>query len=123
MKGVSNYNMEANIVLGRCYLNRQLFGMRVEKRNFDWVRTWAFRISEKSASAEGFDKVNITGSFDDVDEYPGCPYCGGRNIIVCGNCGKITCRYGDQMFFTCQWCGTQSQLQEVETLSTDAGQY
>ena len=50
----------------------------IEKRENDWVRTWAFKIKEETAQKEGFDKTNFSGSFYTDEEYPGCPYCGAK---------------------------------------------
>ena len=30
--------LEANVILGKCY-NKELYGMRVQKINNDWIRT------------------------------------------------------------------------------------
>lgn len=82
--------LEANVVLARCS-NKALYGMRVEKKANDWFRTWAFPIKEGDAAEEGFDNVTISGSFYAEEGYPGCPYCGRSNFIVCGVCKKISC--------------------------------
>ncbi len=115
--------MEANILLAKCPRSHSTFGMRVEKRGGDWVRTWAFKIKEESAVKEGFDKTKIEGSFDAVDEYPGCPYCGSYGFIVCGRCGKISCYSGDGRTAECEWCGNRSEITLAETLTADSGQF
>ena len=70
---------EASVILAKCASDK-LYGIRIEKRDNDWVRTWAFKIKEEMAEKEGFDKVNFTGSFYTDEEYPGCPYCGAKNV-------------------------------------------
>lgn len=95
---------EASIILAKCIQNKQLYGMRIEKRSNDWVRTWAFKIKEETAQKEGFDKTNFTGSFYTGEEYPGCPYCGTKKCFVCGDCGKVTCYDGSDKV-VCGWCG------------------
>ena len=75
---------EANVILAKCKKD-QLYGIRIEKRENDWVRTWAFRLQEEMAEKEGFDKVQLTGSFYTDDDYPGCPY--GSDRVVCNWCG------------------------------------
>ena len=79
---------EASVILAKCAQDK-LYGIRIEKRDNDWVRTWAFKLKEETAEKEGFDKINFTGSFYTDEEYPGCPYCGAKKCFVCGNCGKV----------------------------------
>ena len=53
---------EASVILAKCAQDK-LYGIRIEKRDNDWVRTWAFKLKEETAEKEGFDKINFTGSF------------------------------------------------------------
>lgn len=68
--------------------------------------TWAFPIKESSAKHEGYDPSSVSGNIIFADEYPGCPYCGGRNMTVC-SCGHLNCTIVTNGVFTCEWCGTQ----------------
>lgn len=106
---------ETNVILCKCVYTRSardnLFGIRIEKIQGDWMRTWAFKIDEDKAHNEGFDKENISGTFDDTWEYPGCPYCGTLGFSQC-DCGKMFCYdrlkdppIGDSVDLTCPWCG------------------
>ena len=54
---------EASVILAKCAQDKY-YGIRIEKRDNDWVRTWAFKLKERrnSRKKEGFDKIN-TGSF------------------------------------------------------------
>ena len=88
---------EASVILAKCASDK-LYGIRIEKRDNDWVRTWAFKIKED------FDKINFTGSFYTDEEYPGCPYCGAKKCFVCGSCGKVSCYDGSDKV-VCNWCG------------------
>lgn len=94
---------EASVILAKCASDK-LYGIRIEKRDNDWVRTWAFKIKEEMAEKEGFDKINFTGSFYTNEEYPGCPYCGAKKCFVCGSCGKVSCYDGSDKV-VCNWCG------------------
>jgi len=106
--------MQANVILCKCD-HKHTFAIRVEKRGNDWVRTWAFKIDEARAKSEGYDKIKITGSFDAVDKYPGCPYCGDMGFAVC-SCGGFNCESGKSapidadgtVELTCNWCGETS---------------
>ena len=99
--------MEANIVLFKCTKTHNLFGVRVQKfSDGDWYRTWAFRIKESSAKAEGFDKTPIKGNLYATKEYPGCPDCGTKSFVQCNNCKKLSCWNGED-HLTCPWCGNE----------------
>ena len=98
---------EASVILAKCK-DKKIYGIRIEKRDNDWVRTWAFPISEDMAEKEGVDKTNITGSVYTDEEYPGCPYCGAKRCFVCGNCGKVSCYDGSDKV-VCKWCGASGK--------------
>lgn len=114
--------VKANVILAKCRTDRQMYGIRVEERGGDWIRTWAFPIKEELAVQEGFDKVNINGSFTATEDYPGCPYCGTRNFFVCGRCGKLNCWSGEE-FTTCRWCGNSAETRSADTLTVTGGGY
>lgn len=94
----------ASVILAKCNQGKKLYGIRIEKRQDDWVRTWAFKLQEDMAEKEGFDKTSFSGSFYTDDEYPGCPYCGARKCFICGSCGKVNCYDGTDKV-RCSWCG------------------
>jgi hypothetical protein len=112
--------MQANVILCKCD-HKHTFGIRVERRGNDWVRTWAFKIDEEAARNEGFDKVKITGSFEPTKEYPGCPYCGEVGLDFC-DCGGINCASGESAPLddegtvepTCNWCGKTGYYSPAE---------
>ena len=132
--------MAASVILAKCGKHNKTFGIRIEKRENDWVSTWAFPIDEGKAKREGFDKTKITGAFIPVDGYPGCPYCGSDELVQCG-CGKMICykesrTYGnperktekkqghksDNNSFRCPWCGVVIQeIQTVESFTVKSG--
>ena len=101
---------EAVIVLAKCGETHKTYGMRVEKIGKDnWLVTWAFPIKETAAKREGYDKTTVKGAIVFSDEYPGCPYCGGKELTLC-SCGHLNCTVIKNGVFTCEWCGTQGQL-------------
>ena len=53
---------EASVILAKCAQDK-LYGIRIEKRDNDWVRTWAFKLKEETAEKEGFDKINLPEAF------------------------------------------------------------
>ena len=116
--------MTANVVLSKCSKHNKTFGIRVEKRENDWVRTWAFPIDEAKAKREGFDKTKIKGSLDGVDGFPGCPYCGNQDFMICLGCGKMSCLNNEMKTAYCHWCNTQiNDINAMESFDVKSGGY
>ena len=113
--------VDANVILARCY-NKELYGMRVQRFENDWFRTWAFPIKESTAQDEGFDNVHISGSLMRTDEYPGCPYCEGSGFVHCGVCKKISCHRGESTI-VCPWCGSTLEVSEADSFDVTGGGY
>lgn len=111
----------ANIILCKCD-KEKTFGIRAEKIKNDWLKTWAFKISDKVAKNEGYDKVSINGSLISTDEYPGCPYCETHNLIICGQCQKMNCYHGEK-WFICHWCGNTGEIEAIEAFNVEGGGY
>jgi transcription elongation factor Elf1 len=89
--------------------------MRIEECNHDWVRTWAFKISERKATHEGYEKAKSSGSMQPTPEYPGCPYCGSMDIAQCA-CGKLFCWTDETNTAVCPWCGQKGEYHTVENI-------
>ena len=111
--------MEKNtacIALCNCKEGRRPFGIRFEKEDNSWVATWAFALkNDKSAQRERYDDTKITGNVRFGVDYPGCPYCGSKGLIVCGSCGALNCNLNSQNgVFTCGWCGMAGELTGYE---------
>jgi len=98
--------MEVNIVIAKCCKHNQTFGLRLEKINNNWLRTWAFKIKESSVKREGYDKNPINGTLMPMPSYPGCPYCKADNVVLCG-CGKVSCYLSESKSVYCYWCNTK----------------
>ena len=113
---------EARVIMCKCK-NRESYGIRVEKMNNDWFRTWSFKISEQSAKNEGYIDEKIQGSFEATSEYPGCPYCKTYGFVLCGVCGKLSCWSPGTGIFSCSWCGNSGETIEAETFSVDGKSY
>jgi hypothetical protein len=128
MKEIAENRINAKVVLCKCPESKKIFGVRIEKRGNDWVRTWAFKIDETKAKREGFDEETAKGSMISVDKYSGCPYCGTLNIAQCA-CGKIFCSHSHSrkeqgtniMRMTCPWCGTVGDYHNAEELDVKGG--
>ncbi|MDR3341735.1 MAG: hypothetical protein LBT14_02915 [Treponema sp.] len=116
--------MHAKVVLCRCQKTKQLFGIRIEERNRDWYRTWAFKLDEKKAQREKFDTNQVTGSLMADAAFPGCPYCGNHEFFQCScDGGKLTCYDGTRSTGTCAWCGGTADLVSTEQFKIKGGSY
>jgi len=119
--------LNATVILAKCSKTKKYFGIRVEQRGKDWVRTWAFPLDERKAKHEGFDKnkVNLSGVDND---YPGCPHCGDGGFGKCF-CDKIGCLGGLQLTksetadYTCPWCGETSKMEFADSIDVSGGGY
>ena len=116
--------IQAKVILAKCpYARSQsenLFGMRSQNIGGEWKRTWAFKIDEEKAGHEGYGKERMSGSFDNTDEYPGCPYCKGTRLARC-SCEKVFCGSYNDNVLTCPWCGETTEYESVETLDLQGG--
>jgi len=117
--------LKAAVVLAKCPKTKKLYGMRIEQREKDWVRTWAFPIDEQKAKSEGFAANKVSGSMTAVDNYPGCPYCKATGFVQCGRCDKIGCwsGFGETKKYTCPWCGNEAEVEAAENFDVSGGGY
>ena len=101
--------INAVVVKARCRHNRQFFGIRFEEREpGHWVADWAFAVKESVAGKEDYSQ-NITGTFEFDAEYPGCPHCHGRNILVWSCCG-VSCWDDSGSTAPCPGCQRTAQI-------------
>ena len=119
--------LNAKVIMARCSKNKKAFGIRIEQRGKDWVRTWAFPIDEGKARREGFEANTVTGSMDQDDDYPGCPHCGSSGFVQCG-CGKAGCgggivKRGKSDEYTCPWCNEKGELQDADSFDVSGRGY
>ena len=91
---------EARIALCKCKEGRRAFGVRFEQYENEWKATWAFPIKKEGAEKrENYDQTKLTGQIRWGNDYPGCPYCGGRGFVIC-DCGGLNCNVhsNDEVF-------------------------
>ena len=110
--------MKASVTLAKCPRSKDLYGMRIEERENDWVRTWAFKISEQKAKHEGYESEKKSGSMQPTPEYPGCPYCGAMGIAQC-SCGKLFCWRSETGTAVCPWCGQKEEYHAVKSIEVE----
>jgi len=113
--------MEATVIMAKCKVSKEGFGIRAEKQGSSWTFTWAFKLSERAAKNEGFDQTNISGSISLAAEYPGCPHCGAKKFSQCGSCNKTACYVGKEEKVTCPHCGNTANVVHVESFDRIAG--
>ena len=105
---------EAAVILFKCPTKEKTFGVTVEKmQNGDWQRVWAFPLDEKVAKNEGFDRIQVQGSLQGTEKYPGCPFCKEHSFFQCGNCQRYACYHGESSV-TCPWCNAKSKVHAAE---------
>lgn len=108
----SGYFMKVFIVLSKCTQSKRAYGIRVEDTGKNqWDCDWAFPVDEARAKREGYDRVQIKGTFSISPKYPGCPSCGNKSFFKCGKCSKLTCWDSNKKQITCAWCGTQGYIE------------
>lgn len=118
MAGLSN---EAFAVLAACEETKQNFGITVDRVcQGQYKFVWAFKIDKDKAKREGYDKCSVKGSILYDANFPGCPYCGQKNMIVCSSCGKFFCHHG-QKHVTCPSCGASGEVVSVEQVDLKGG--
>lgn len=82
----------------------------------------AFKISEKNAGDEGYDKEQVTGFLSSTDEYPGCPYCGEMGFVLC-TCGKFGCSHIEGGIYKCPWCGNTGRVSSADSFDISGSGY
>lgn len=112
--------INAQVILCKCSSTHGIYAMRAEESSKSkWKINWAFAITEKRAQSEKYNSSQISGSFDLVDKFPGCPYCGNMSFFSCGTCGKLTCWNGVTKTVKCAHCGKVSYIEvTISELST-----
>lgn len=111
--------MEAVIVMAQCPKTHGLYGIRTQKeRDGSWLMTWSFKLDNKKAAAEGYDRSKISGAVYFSEKYPGCPYCGTIGWVKCGKCGMLSCygagANGENPPFKCPKCGNGGNVEVAE---------
>ncbi len=111
----SNHN-KAVVVPTRCNKGKKMFGVRAELIGDVWQFTWAFPMSEKTSERERFSENKVSGRVGFREGYPGCPHCGNSGLVVCGDCGKVSCIEERQAAFICPWCGSEGEIQFTDSI-------
>lgn len=76
-----------------------------EERSGLWYLIGTTTIGGGAGSKAGLESLELRGTFDTHETYPGCPHCANKGIFQCGNCYRICCWDGHHNNVTCRWCG------------------
>lgn len=112
----------AIVITPMCPRSHEVYGIRIEKRENTWVRTWAFPIKAMVAEREGFQsKMDLSNMKADAT-FQGCPHCESKTLVQCGDCKKIYC-YEGETESTCPWCGNTGIISDGGWDSVAGGGY
>ena len=118
--------VNAKVIMAKCSQTQRAFGIRIEQRGAEWVRTWTFPLDEGKARREGYSAKSTVLLRGEPDSgYPGCPHCRDGGIVQCA-CGKIGCAGGVQETskgekYSCPWCGNEGELEFSDSLDVAGG--
>jgi hypothetical protein len=98
---------EARIAMCKCRETKKAYGVRFERYRDGWKYTWAFPIKESVAKREKYDETMLKGNLYQDEDYPGCPYCGTKGFVICGQCDGLMCNNFGSEPFKCEWCGSE----------------
>lgn len=116
-------NVEAIVIVSKCCKTGKLYGNRVEKKkDGKWHFTWSFKINEKIAKKEGYDKSTVVGEMVNDSTYKGCPYCNNGDWLHCEPCDHVNCYDGVSKFQKCSWCGTMLTVYETKKYKMKGGE-
>lgn len=113
--------MEPCFIVVRCVAKqKQPFIIRFRKKEMQWVYENATAIPERKVG--GGDALNMSGSFAEGPDYPGCPHCSARSFFMCGSCQKLSCWDQRTKDVTCSWCGMSSRVEgSITSISGRSG--
>lgn len=63
-----------------------------------------FQLMSTEQEVKDTDLTAVQGNLFYTEEYPGCPFCGTKNFVMCNKCHKISCWNGESRL-ECPWCG------------------
>ena len=118
---MSKLSKDAFAIMAICPEAKKTYGITVDKAGSNhFVFHWAFPIDKAKAHREGYDDKHVRGTVSTDSEYPGCPYCGSKNFVFCGNCGSVICYHG-QRRVTCPQCGFSGDVTNIESVDVKGG--
>lgn len=117
---ITHISEEAFAIMAMCDKTQQPYGITIDPKGNDLKFVWAFKIDKAKAHREHFDGKHVRGSISLDKNFPGCPHCGGKQFIICSNCGTILCYHG-QRTFICPNCAAHGEITTVDTIELKGG--
>ncbi|GJG69115.1 hypothetical protein PRLR6025_25840 [Prevotella lacticifex] len=117
---ITHIGPDAFATMGMCEEAKKPFGITIDPKGKNLNFVWAFKIDKEKAHREHFDEKHVNGSISIDENFPGCPYCGSKQFIICGNCGTISCYHGQKQF-TCPNCGAHGEVTTVDSIDIKGG--
>lgn len=117
---ITHLSDKAFATLVICEKTKQPFGVTVDPVGGKLKLVWAFKIDKEKAHREHFDATHVRGSIFLDKNFPGCPYCGSKEFVICGNCGANSCYHGQRMW-TCPSCGNVGEVISVDSIDLEGG--
>lgn len=117
---ITHISKDAFAVLAVCEETKRPFGITIDPSGSNLKFVWAFNIDKAKAHREHFDEKHVRGGISLDTNFPGCPHCGSKQFIICGNCGTVCCYHGQNMF-TCPNCGAKGEVTQVEAVDLKGG--
>lgn len=113
--------MEAKVIVAKCRCEKY-YGIRIEKKQDDWIRTWAFPMNDRMFRKENYkNQQMVKGSMAVTKEYPGCPYCGIKGFFICRVCRRMNCWNGEESVI-CGWCQEPGSIVVKESFELGTGE-
>lgn len=105
---------EAKHMRARCSKSKGEYLIRLEHDQTGWYMVYAIKSEGLPVAAETAaetEEMQLKNGLSVGAEYA-CPYCGNRDIVRCGLCGRITCSDGGSSF-TCANCGCSGSIKGI----------
>ena len=117
---ITKISKAAFVITAICSRNKEMFGITVDKKSNGHSLIWAFPLTKKQASNEGFVSTSIFGNIETDVNYPGCPHCGSKQFYVCNNCKSVVCYNGEE-HVKCPSFGLHGDIIRVDKIDLNTG--
>lgn len=110
----------AFVIIATCSRRNRKYGITIDKTSKGYSLIWAFPLTKKQASNEGFESNSVSGNIETDKNYPGCPHCGSKQFYVCNNCKSVVCYHGEE-HVVCPSCGAHGDIIRVDNIDLKTG--
>ncbi len=99
----------------KCMRSGKYFEIRWEQLGVRmWEATWSYKVSPPAPGTGGsfVSGGRISGKLKISNQFPGCPYCGGKVLTECSRCHQIYCHDIREGIHTkCPWDGAEGTIE------------